>query len=268
MRKPELLTDVEITEFLDALRSSVAQHGKTLWRIEEPLGLSAGFVQGLLEEVDDWAFIIKTSVVVESALGQVLSASLLGNSLDRHISSLPMNGRSGKIQLAQDIGLIGPKSVARFTAISEIRNNFAHGLKVLQLSIPEYFNRMSETEFDALVRRLFSSDREKPTRSAREKKNKSTERPLQSKRDGRVGKYLLWTCACISLLELSEAQRRLDADKKSRDAFAILGHAFVARQHGDESTARQHMRVALDMFESIKGINEKAQVAAVANNKT
>ena len=173
MRTPELLTDTEITEFLDALRSSVAQHKKALWTIEDPLGLSAGFVQGLLEEVDDWAFIIKTSVVLESALGQALSSSLLGNSLARHISSLPMNGRTGKIQLAQDIGLIGPKSVARFMALNEIRNNFAHGLKVLQLSIPEYFNRMTDTEFDALVRRLFSSEKEKPARSAMTKKKKS-----------------------------------------------------------------------------------------------
>lgn len=257
MRTPELLTDAEITEFLDALRSSVAQHSKTLWRIEDPLGLPAGFVKGLLEEVDDWAFIIKTAVVLESALAQALCAALLGSSLDRHIRSLPMNGRTGKIQLAEDIGLIGSKSVARFTAISEIRNNFAHGLKVVQLSIPEYFNRMTDTEFDVLFRRLFSNDREKPARSAKVKKKKAAELPLQSKGDGQVGKYLLWTGACISLLELSEAQRRLDADKKSLDAFAILGHAFVARQHGDESTARRHMRIALDMFESIEGINEK-----------
>lgn len=268
MDTPELLSDSEISAFLDSLRSSAARHAEALWRIEEPLELEAGFVQALLEEVNDWAFVIKTSVVLESALGQVLSESLLGAALERHIRALPMDGRTGKIQLAGDIGLIGPKSVARFRALCAIRNDFAHGLKALQLSIPEYFKRMANDEFEALVLKLFSSDRGIPAQPALERKRKMDRPSLQSKRDGRVGKYLLWTGACVSLLELSEAHRRTVADKNERDAFTLLGHAFVARQHGEEGAARRHMRAALVIFESMDGRSKHPEVRTLSNEDT
>jgi hypothetical protein len=258
MTTPESLTDAEIADFLESLRSSAARHAMSLQNIEDRLGLVAGFVQGLMEETDDWAFIIKTSVVVESALGQVLSASLIGDSLDRHIHSLPMDGRTGKIQLAQDLSLLGPKSAVRFRALCAVRNDFVHGLKVLRLSIPEYFSRMPEADFDLLVKRFFSSDREEPTQRPREKSTVKGEPSVQGQRDGRIGKYLVWTCACLALLELSEAQRNIDADKTWRNALMTLGHAFLARQQGDEGNARRHMREALDTLESIAGAREES----------
>ena len=116
------MTDSEIAEILVSLRLSASRHSKSLQTIEDRLGLKAGFVQGLMDEPDDWAFIIKTSVIVESALGQLLSESLLGDALDRHIRALPMDGRMGKIQLAQDLSLIGTKSASRIRAICDLRS--------------------------------------------------------------------------------------------------------------------------------------------------
>jgi len=126
MTDPKALTDAEIAEFLKSLRFSASRHSRFLKTIEDRLCLEAGFVQGLMDEPDDWAFIIKTSVVVESALGQVLSDSLISDGLERHIRSLPMDGRTGKIQLAQDLSLVGPMSASRLKAICEVRNDFAH----------------------------------------------------------------------------------------------------------------------------------------------
>ena len=247
------MTDLEIDEFLDSLRSAASRHSKSLQAIEDSLGLKTGFVQGLMEESDDWAFIIKTSVIVESALGQVLSESLFGDALDRHIRALPMDGRVGKIQLAQDLGLIGPKSVSRLKAICEIRNEFAHGLKVLKLSVEDYFGQMTEIEFDSLVQRFFASDRAEPSQNKAERPKRQNGTNGKDRRDGRIGKYLFWTCACVALLELSEQQRKIDADRSWRTALVTLGHAFLARQQGDETNARRHMREALDTLEAVAG---------------
>ena len=247
------MRDLEIDEFLDSLRSSANRHSKSLQLIEDRLGLKTGFVQGLMEEPDDWAFIIKTSVVIESALGQVLSESLLGDALDRHIRALPMDGRMGKIQLAQDLSLIGPKSASRLKAICEVRNNFAHGLKVLKLSVASYFSHMTEKEFDSLVQRFFASDRAAPSQNKAEKPKFADSGHGQDRRDGRLGKYLFWTCACVALLELSEQQGKIDADRSWRSALVTLGHAFLARQQGDEAEARRHMREALNTLEAAAG---------------
>lgn len=250
MTNPNPLTDNEISDFLKRIRTTAAKHAKSLKIIEQRLGLKGGFVQALLDEVDDWAFIIKTSVLVESALGQVLGTSLINDALDRHIRSLPMDGRIGKIQLAQDLGLIGSKSAARFRAICEVRNDFAHGLKVLKLSLPDYFGQMPETDFDSLVTRFFSIDGKEPAKPSSPKLSRQEESGADEKSDGRIGRYLFWTCACLALLELSDAQRKIDADTNWRNALVDLGHAFLARQQGDERTAKRHMREALDTLET------------------
>jgi hypothetical protein len=104
----DALTQAEINEFVERLRSSSAKHATTLHAIEARLGLEPGFVHELLDEQDDWAFIIKTAVVVEAALGHVIGGSLVDGKLDRHIRALSMDGRAGKIQLAQDLDIIGP----------------------------------------------------------------------------------------------------------------------------------------------------------------
>jgi hypothetical protein len=187
-----------------------------------------------------------------------LSESLLGDALDRHIRALPMDGRIGKIQLAQDLSLIGPRSASRIKAICEVRNDFAHGLKVLKLSVADYFSQMTEAEFDSLVQRFFASDRSDPSQKKVERPKRAKKTDVEDRRDGRIGKYLFWTCACVALLELSEQQRKIDADRSWRLALVTLGHAFLARQQGDESNARRHMREALDTLEAAAGSRQEA----------
>lgn len=261
MTDPKSLTDAEIAEFLESLRSSASRHSRSLQTIEDCLGLETGFVQGLMDEPDDWAFIIKTSVVVESALGQVLSESLISDGLERHIRTLSMDGRTGKIQLAQDLSLVGPKSASRLRAICEVRNDFAHGLKVLKLSISDYFGHMTATDFDLLVQRFFSSDRAGTSKNHKDRPKRKGGSRGEDQRDGRIGKYLIWTCACLALLELSELQRKIDADRTWRSALMTLGHAFLARQQGDEANARLHMREALDTLEAAAGAQKNVDPA-------
>jgi hypothetical protein len=257
MANTNSMTDLELIE---AFRSAAAKAANS-WptkTIEDNLGLKTGFVLELLDEPDDWAFIIKTSAVVESTLGQVLSGSLLGEGLDRHIRALPMDGRTGKIQLAQDLSLIGPKSAKRLQAICQVRNNFAHGLKSLKLSVASFFSHMPESERDSLVQQFLSSDSTKPSHHKPEKPKRQSEADGLFNSDwGKTGKYVFWTGACLALTELSILQRNIDADRTWRSALMTLGHAFLARQRGDESDVRRLARDALNTLEKAVGSRQQ-----------
>jgi hypothetical protein len=158
------LSEAEIAGFRDQILEAIQSHSDAFLPLENLLGLTAGFVKELIDEKDDWAFIIKLAVIVEATLGKVINEFLQNPLIERHIRVLPMDGRTGKIQLARDLGIIGPNSMARLRAIVEIRNDFAHGLGVIQLSIEGYFSRLTSADASALYERFFAIDRvEKPS---------------------------------------------------------------------------------------------------------
>ena len=235
------LSDDEIAEFNLQLRGMATSQSKSLQTIESSLGLNAGFVAGLLEEKDDWAFIIKMSIVIEATLGRVINALLGNNQIARHVRSLPMDGRTGKIQLANDLGIIGPKSTGRLRVLAEIRNDFAHDLRVIQISIAEYFSRMPPADAHKITEKFFARDSAAESLNARSKAKSLPPSPV----DGRVAKSVLWSCGCLALLELSAAYRRISAEAEWSSALRTLGEAFSSRLQGDEPAAREKMKVAL-----------------------
>lgn len=242
------LTEAEVEDYFNRLRGSSKIHQKTLEKIESRLGLAPGFFRELIDEKDDWAFIIKVTVVLDFALGDLICNSLIIYNIDRHVRSLSMDGRVGKIQLAKDLELLSAQNVARLRQIFLIRNDFAHGLETIKLSLSEYFARMSEADFDALIKILFSREQSEGGGAKRYKKINSSD---PKKRDGRLGRFFIWTGACIALLEISRAQKRIASEHSWRDAVSKLGHAFLARQQGNETLAREHIRGALDQLETI-----------------
>ena len=146
--------DLNDDQLLNALYQGISDVGrafidpKSPWHsvaiLEKQLGLKDGFVNGLLHEKDDWAFVIKLSVIVEATLAKVINSYLQNPKIEKHVRSLPMGGRTGKIQLARDLGVVGPKSMDRLQAIAELRNDFAHSIGVVQISFIEYFGRLRD----------------------------------------------------------------------------------------------------------------------------
>ena len=242
------LSESEIDEFNLQLRGIATSHSSSLEKIELSLGLNAGFVLALLEEKDDWAFIIKMSVVVEATLGRVINALVGNDQIARHIRSLPMDGRTGKIQLARDLNIVGPKSAARLRVLGEIRNDFAHDLRVVQVSISEYFSSMPSADFDAMAEKFFARDDGTKTPDARKPNRRLSSGPA----DGRVARSVLWSCGCFALLELSAAYRRISSQSAWSSALKTLGEAFSSRLTGDESAAREKMKIALAAMEATR----------------
>lgn len=249
------LSEEEIAEFREEIRDLTHKQSNLVLPLENLLGLTAGFVKDLLDEKDDWAFIIKLAVVVEASLGKVVNAYLQNPSMEKHVRMLPMDGRTGKIQLARDLGIIGPKAMARLRAIAEIRNDFAHNPGVIQLSIKEYFSRLSGVDAVALYEKFFAIDgHEKPSQVGKPKNTLET-----NEEDGKISKLLVWCCAWLALSELAAAYRRISNESNWRAALVVLGEAFLCRQRGDESSAREKMMVAIDTLKKIAEVHSNAR---------
>lgn len=245
----ELSNAEELDKLYDDLRSKANSHLDALDNIESSLGLQKGFVSSLIEEQDDWAFIIKTAVVIEAVLGELLKKSLMNDLLDKHITHLNMGGRTGKIKLALDLKLITSACGKRLSTLSEIRNDFAHGLDVIQISINQYVVGMNNEEFESFFNGLFSFENKK-TKHSFGKKEFSVD---GSSDDKRFGKYLIWASTCVTLFELAQAHKKMDAEFGWRSALMELGHAFLNRQNGNEAVARAHIKSAMSTLEKVVG---------------
>jgi hypothetical protein len=97
------MTD-DLSDFEQELRHRIST--QDLFGIEKTLGLPRQLFASLLDEPSDWSFVIKLAVMLEAALTQVISSRLDTPELQRHLARLNLDGRTGKLQLAIDLGVI------------------------------------------------------------------------------------------------------------------------------------------------------------------
>ena len=89
--------------------------------IERGLELPDGFLIRLLNERDDWSFIIKTHALVESAVNHALIAKLRKREVSKVIARLDLSNEStGKLALVKSLGL-AQQEIARLKLQAELR---------------------------------------------------------------------------------------------------------------------------------------------------
>lgn len=124
-------------------------------QIEESLGLKPGFLVELSEETD-WSFVIKTSAVIEAALEQHVRKHCFASKsgwaprdeakFEKFVRDLPMDGRTGKIQLANAYGMLLDRDLAFIKSLQELRNRYAHRPSNISKSIREMFGSGKEAK--------------------------------------------------------------------------------------------------------------------------
>ncbi|MGJ0515140.1 MAG: hypothetical protein ACR65O_05235 [Methylomicrobium sp.] len=228
---PEEFLEFEL-EFKNAIDNSI------MAEIEQDLGLPCGFVKSIYDEQSDWGFIIKLSVIIEAALGAIISTHFGTTAAQNHIDRLSINGRIGKIKLATDLGLIGPKSKARLLEIFTIRNKFAHSLKVIQLSLDNHIKSLSDNERTKFQLNLLTIDdhayRQDP--------------PY----DGENSRLLLWVGGCLCLVEFARIMKAQNDNHQFKQAHILLGEGFLLRMRGNEKECREKLRQAVQLLEYTK----------------
>ena len=111
-----------------------------------------------LQDDDDWSFIVKSQAIIESILTKKLSTHLDNEKLEKHLDKLSLNGASGKLNLALDLGLIN-KDTSKLCELFSKRLP-PESRKNLQRKVPELeFSDKDGGQTD-LAKKLLESPRE------------------------------------------------------------------------------------------------------------
>lgn len=232
------MSDSETFATLDAeIRQRVAQHN--LSDIGRTLGLNERVILDLIDEPSDWSFVVKLAVIVEAALTQAIASRLDTDELQQHLNRLSVGGRTGKIQLASDLGIIGPKAAARLKSIASLRNVFAHDVSVIGLSLGVHVESLQKSENQRLSATLLGIDgNEKP--------------PSPTLMSAQEARHVVWVAGVLSLLDLSRAYRSNTNAQRWRDARLMIGDAFLSQRTSGRESFINKLKEALALLEEMQ----------------
>lgn len=108
----------------------------------------------LLDDNNDWAFIIKLSAFIELLLNSVLNKRLQEPSLCSFMESSPLYGRNSKTQLACDLSLLTKGQCSFIQQIAEMRNVCAHDFSAINFNFEDYLSKKDENQRKAWVNKL------------------------------------------------------------------------------------------------------------------
>lgn len=233
------MTNSETFDTLDqAIRLRVAEHN--LGDISKILGLNQQVILDLIDEPSDWSFVIKIAVIVEAALTQAIASRLDTTELQNHLNRLSVGGRTGKIQLSSDLGMLGPKAVARLKSIASLRNVFAHDVSVIGLSLGAYVESLSKQEKLRLLSELLGID-------GKEQSSSTAEISAETAR------HIVWVASVLSLLDLSHTYKSNTNAQRWRDARLLIGDAFLSQREGDQRNYKDKLKEALAILQEMYG---------------
>ncbi len=114
-------------------------------KLEQFLGIPIGFCDELLYE-NDWSFVIKLHALLESALNELLVSELDNPKLKKFVTKLAIQGRSGKISLAEELNILSKEEKEFIIALTSMRNQFAHVVRCVGTTIPIYLKSLDPAE--------------------------------------------------------------------------------------------------------------------------
>lgn len=132
-----------------------AEQIEQLTYIEGKLGLPVGFCQSLRNTGTDWEFSIKSVVILVAALATVIASHLNNDAVLAHIEKLNLDGgRTGKLELAESLGVLTRIERKAFATIADIRNRFAHKVVNIASDLPTYARSIKVEDLEAIQKRL------------------------------------------------------------------------------------------------------------------
>ncbi len=128
--------------------------------LERRIGIPEGFFWSLRMEENDWAYVVKLSVICEAALTHMLVLAVSNEQLHEHFSALT---QARRLELAKQLGILSDADRHTLGAIAQIRNSFAHRVENLTGSLHDYYLSRTQEQKIALLSKLIQLDgKEKP----------------------------------------------------------------------------------------------------------
>jgi hypothetical protein len=128
--------------------------------LSDAIGLRPGFYDSLLTEPSDWAFLIQLQVVAEAAIAQRVVKVLQQDKVFDHVSRLPLDGKTGKVQLALSLGILDAGSADALRALSACRNRFAHRIASIGATLVKFGDSLDAPTKRDLMRKMGTLDPE------------------------------------------------------------------------------------------------------------
>lgn len=118
-------------------------YNELIENLQKQIGLPKDFFWKLLKE-DDWSFVIKLHAFVEAVVTHLIIKKISLNQLEEIISNLELsNSKSGRLAFLKALNLI-PRWQSFIKRLSEIRNDFVHDVKKVNLTLESYFKQCSK----------------------------------------------------------------------------------------------------------------------------
>lgn len=218
-----------------ALQALRADELARLARIEQKLGVPAGYYQRLGTEGTDWEFSIKLLVLLEAALGAVIAAKLQNGSVREHCERLSLDGRAGKLGLAEDLGILRAEERRAFSTLAFVRNTFAHRVANIAADLESFSKTLPEQEIAKLCKAAMMVPKDM------EDKVKFLWEPPSVHKTFR---YLLWASGSILLHTLATQDMHAETEAQRRKDLELAAAAHNAGNFG-LATLFSHTRPTL-----------------------
>ncbi len=111
-------------------------------RIASKVGAQQGFIDNLKHE-KDWGFVIKMCIFVEALCTDVIVKTIGKTELMDYLSKLPLDGRSGKISIMENLRLANRETFKFVQGLGVIRNRYAHRIQYADVSLADFIAGMT-----------------------------------------------------------------------------------------------------------------------------
>lgn len=153
-----ILTDADkwTDEYLALVLRTYNYYAQTIKIAREccvSLGLPEDFFDDLSDE-SDWVFVIKVSGLFEAAIAQMITSALERPELEEVIHNLGYSGRNGKLEFCKSLNLLSAERLRFLSALSQIRNNFAHGLSSVRSTMIQYYESLPPDKQESFLARF------------------------------------------------------------------------------------------------------------------
>lgn len=199
--------DEELTDEQIGILAERKEHHQRRLRLfatlEKRIGIPEGFFWSLSREENDWAYVVKLSVICEAALTHMLVLAVGNAQLQEHFGDLT---QSRRLELAKQLGILSAADRHTLGAIAQVRNSFAHRVENLTGSLRDYFlSRSQEQKIDLLSKLVQLDGQDKPKK--------------EEDLSGHANFFRLQLFACCLRPIQSIANFGLEFDKRAADEF-------------------------------------------------
>ncbi len=129
--------------------------------LENKCNLEKGFISSLQQE-NDWGFMIKIYAIFEALLSELICKSSDKPELISFFLKLDMCSKPiGKLELLKKLGLLGEPERKFLRALSDLRNTYAHNIKMVYISIADCINSFKNKQKKNIIKDLSFNLRKK-----------------------------------------------------------------------------------------------------------